>query len=278
MARAYRVVDVFAESRFEGNPLTVFLSQDGLDGVTMQRIARETNHSETTFIGAQNDDGTWPVRIFTPARELPFAGHPTLGTASVIAAQHDDDAPTLRLGAGDVPVSRVDGTWWMRQPTGRIMDGRARATFAAALGIEVDDVSGPVERTTTGIPFWIVPLASLRAAHDAALDLQALRRAIGADADDGVLVFTDEVEGEADLHVRCFTGAHGIPEDPATGSANGCLATYLAHRDGAVDAVVEQGLEIGRPSRLHIKAVWAGDHADVDVGGNVVPVAEGHFF
>lgn len=280
--RRYRVVDVFADGPLEGNPLTV-VDGEGLDDATMQRIARETNHSETTFIAPQaGKDGAWPVRIFTPQRELPFAGHPTLGTAWVLREEFGVDKPVLDLKAGKVPVEADpddEGLLWMTQPDGRVLDEGDPAIFARALGLRAKHVAGAVRRATTGVPFWIVPLADSAAVRRASLDLAALHSAIRDDADDAVLVFTDRVAEDlgGDLHVRCFTGAHGIPEDPATGSANGCLAAFLAQRDGSVDAVARQGLEVGRPSRLHLRATWdaKAKRADVRVGGRTVQVATG---
>lgn len=273
-------MDVFADRPLEGNPLTV-VDGDGLDEATMQRIAREANHSETTFIAsAAGPDGAWPVRIFTPKHELPFAGHPTIGTAWVLREEFGVAAPVLDLKAGKVPVvaDPDEDLLWMTQPDGQVLDEGDPAIFARALGLRTKHIAGPVRRATTGIPFWIVPLADSAAVRRARLDLAALHSAIRDDADDAVLVFTDQVAKDfgADLHVRCFTAAHGVEEDPATGSANGCLAAYLARRSGSIEAVARQGLEIGRPSRLHLQATWdKTGRAAVRVGGRTVQVARG---
>ncbi len=286
--RRYRVVDVFAQQPLAGNPLTVVLDCDGLDSHTMQAIARETNHSETTFVTAkQARDGAWPVRIFTPARELPFAGHPTLGTAWVI--HHEFGAPwpiTLDLGVGPITVRQDDGMpglLWMRQKAPTFGSTVEPADAAAFLGLDASDIDGPCQVVSTGMPFLIVPLASLDAAHRARMHQDRIdAHPIAAETRE-IFLFTREVEGQgADLHARMFAPAAGVPEDPATGSANGCLAAYLSRYEvlGAadVDCVVEQGIEMSRPSRLHIRATPTPSRGlQVEVGGRVVPVAEGVF-
>ncbi len=280
--RRYRVVDVFAEQPLAGNPLTVVLDCEGLDAADMQAIARETNHSETTFVAAQaGAGGAWPVRIFTPKKEIPFAGHPTLGTAWVISQIHGVGFPLeLDLGVGRVPVREDGGALWMTQPKPAFGPMVEAADAAGFLGLDPAEVDGPCQVVSTGMPFLIVPLASLDAARRANMNLEAvMRHPVGAHTHE-VLLFSRQTDGDADLHARMFAPGMGVPEDPATGSANGCLAAYLSHYQtlggATVDAVVEQGLEMQRPSRLHIRAS-PGDVMVVEVGGRVVPVAEGVF-
>ncbi len=284
--RRYRVVDVFAEQPLAGNPLTVVLDCDGLSTADMQAIARETNHSETTFVTAgQAVDGAWPVRIFTPARELPFAGHPTLGTAWVISHFHGVELPLeLALGVGRVPVRAEGDTLWMTQPKPTFGPTVENIDAAAFLGLATGDVVGPCQVVSTGVPFLIVQLASLDAVRRARYQAAAVEGHAIAGHSNEVFLFCREGEpgSDADFHARMFAPGAGVPEDPATGSANGCLAAYLSHHQvlgsAAVDAVVEQGIEMSRPSRLHIRATPTPSRGlRVEVGGRVVPVAEGVF-
>lgn len=285
MALPYRVVDVFARRRYGGNPLTVLLDASDLQTETMQAIATETNHSETAFIVSPVDGGAWHVRYFTPKAEIPFAGHPTLGTAAVLEREVGADTPvTLELPVGRVPVRREGDTYWMDQPPASFGPKTPPDRMARVLDLEPDDIGGrgPVQSVSTGLPFHIVPVRSLEAARKAHLDLDALRALHPDEANPMVLVVADEtVDPDADLHVRCFTEALGPREDPATGSANGCLAAWLVRHgdasDGIEDVVVEQGLEMGRPSRLQLRAKDMDGTVSASVGGNVVDVAHGEF-
>jgi trans-2,3-dihydro-3-hydroxyanthranilate isomerase len=287
MPLEYHVVDVFAERRLAGNPLTVVLDAAGLSTQEMQALAREANHSETTFVLSRTPvGGAWPVRIFTPAIELPFAGHPTLGTAAVLRAIHGPGAPLdLDLKVGRIPVRAEGDVLWMRQPAPAFHGEADRAAMANLLGLAPADLDPrlPAEVVSCGVPFHIVPLASLDAAGRAQLDLPRYLATLGSGQAKAVLVFAPgAVDPAARFHVRCFTGAFGIPEDPATGGANGPLAAYLAKHKvagtGAVDLAVEQGVEMGRPSRLHLRAKPGADGSlEVHVGGRVVPVARGTF-
>lgn len=281
MPRRYRVVDVFAERRYAGNPLSVVLDAEGLSTEAMQAIARETNHSETTFVLSERErDGAWPVRIFTPARELPFAGHPTLGTAAVLLDALGAKAPlALDLPVGRIPVDREGDLLWMRQPEPRFGATVPADVAAALVGLAPEDMDtrAPAQTVSTGVPFLIVPVARLEAARRARLDLARLRAAgVGAEA---VLLVCPETESkDARWHARSFTEAFGIPEDPATGGAAGPFAAWLLHHrlhgEGPVDLAIEQGIEVGRPSKLHLRARRT-DKIEVRVGGRVVPVAEG---
>ncbi len=284
VARRYRVVDVFAERRFAGNPLTVVVDGAGLGTDQMQAIAREFNHSETTFLTAEKPGRNgWPARIFTPARELPFAGHPTLGTAAVILDVFAAEAPlSLDLKIGPIRVTREGDLLWMQQNKPTFSGKFDAAAMAKCLGISEADIDNrfPLTGASTGVPFFIVPLRSLKAARSASLDLELFRETVGTSDVEAVLVFAPETESSrTQLHVRCFTGAFGIPEDPATGGANGPLAGWLSHNRyfGAdrVEVAVEQGIEIGRPSVLHLRAEKHDEEIRVAVGGRVQRVAEG---
>ncbi len=269
----YHVLDVFADAALQGNPLTVVPDASGLDTATMQAIASETNHSETTFIEGQDPDGAWRVRIFTPKAEIPFAGHPTLGTAWLIRHLHGDADVTLRLGVGDIQVTADGDTLWMTQRAPRFGETMQPDRMATILGLAPGDVLG-AQLVDTGIPFWVAHLPDVGVLGRCRLDHPALVAAAGPEGCDEVLIFAVTDTG---VQCRMFAPGLGVPEDPATGSANGCLAAYLwKHQilgDGAVDVESRQGIEMGRPSRLFLRA----EEGLVQVGGRVVPVAKGQF-
>lgn len=277
MAHAFQIVDVFAREQYAGNQLAVVTNADGLAPETMQAVAAEFGFSETTFVtGTAGPDG-WPVRIFTPTAEVPFAGHPTLGTAAVLQAEHDHTEIRLDLAAGSVPVAARDGWLWMDQPDPAFGPRLSGDRLAAVLGLGPGavDESRPVQVVSTGLPTIVVPLTGRAALERIAVD-RAAYDAVTADRDaDLVLAVAPEPRDDAhDYAVRLFAPGLGVDEDPATGSANGCLAAYLARQtDQPVQARVEQGYELGRPSLLGIEA--SVDPVRVRVGGNVVPVARG---
>lgn len=284
-------VDVFAQDRYTGNQLAVVRDASALDAAEMLAFTRETNFSEAAFVESEEPvDGAYPVRIFDPAEELPFAGHPTLGAAHVVREHVADDRPdelVLDLGVGRIPVwverEHDEAVYWMQQIEPDFGDELPPALLAAVLGLaEADlDAEHPVQVVSTGLPTVVVPLASLDAVRRADTQLDAYYdRLIDVHGNLNVLVFTDETEEPGnDLHARVFADCAGVPEDPATGSSNGCLAAYLARHDyvdaDPVDATVEQGYEMDRPSRLHLRAEETRDGIDVEVGGRVEPVLDG---
>lgn len=286
----FLIVDVFAESRWAGNQLAVVLDAGDLDSAEMQAIAREFNFSETAFVlASQPGPRGWPVRIFTPQHELPFAGHPTLGTAWVIRSVllgGRAERIELDLPVGTIPVvPTVDGdaeVLWMRQIPPRFGARVPPAAVAAALGLEPEDIDGnlPAEEVSTGIGFLITPLTSLDALRRARVDAAACAALLRGDMTEDVMIVAREGRDPShQISVRVFAASHGVAEDPATGSANGCLAGWLSwHRvlgDAHVDVTVGQGHEIGRPSLLRLRAWPDGDAIAVEVGGRVIPVAEG---
>ena len=288
-ALVFSFVDVFAEDKYAGNPLAVVRPAKGLETEAMQKIAREFNFSETAFIlGGRARRGGFDVRIFTPARELPFAGHPTLGTAFVI--QQDlikEPVPkvVLNLKVGPIPVTfsyrgRKPDVLWMRQIAPRFGLPLDPGRVAPVLGLRPDDLDSrfPVQEVSTGIPFVIVPVKTLEAIKKSTLWMDRL--AGMPTVAKAFLLFSPQVYRPGNgLHARVFAHAYGVEEDPATGSANGCLAGYLVrHRyfgGPRVDVRVEQGYEIGRPSLLLLRAAEKKAKIDVQVGGRVVPVARG---
>lgn len=257
----------------------------------MQRIAKEMNYSETTFVlSDEKRDGGYDVRIFTPEKELPFAGHPTLGTAYVI--QHEIvkehiDGITLNLEVGQIPVKLKYGeedvdVLWMKQLNpmfGQVFDADS---ISQVLSLDVSDIDDrfPLQDVSTGVPCIIVPLKKLEALKRARISRNKYYEFIKEIQAKGLLIFCPETYNkENDLNVRFFADYYGVPEDPATGSANGCLAGYLVkHRYYGEDRInirVEQGYEIGRPSLLLLKAEDKEGKIDVHVGGKVIMIAKG---
>jgi trans-2,3-dihydro-3-hydroxyanthranilate isomerase len=295
----FHLVDVFAESPYGGNELAVVRDAGRLSANEMQKIAREFNFSETTFIVSRENSGAkaallFKVRIFTPMRELPFAGHPTLGTAYVIQKfimkKRVPDI-TLDLKAGRIPVTLVYlrggelDRLWMRQAEPTFGKRRLDAKeLSSVLGIRPDDIDPrfPIVEVSTGLPFIIVPLLGLDAVKRCRVDGKSCGELLQKVGEEGILVFSPEArEAGDDLSVRVFVEAFGVPEDAATGSGNGCLAAYLSHyryfRSEEVDAKVDQGHEIGRPSRIYLKARQEGGKLRVSVGGRVASVGVGKF-
>jgi trans-2,3-dihydro-3-hydroxyanthranilate isomerase len=271
----YVVVDVFTDTPLEGNPAAIVTEAHGIPAGRMQRIAREFNLSETVFVLPAENGGDARVRIFTPAAELPFAGHPVLGTAVVLGETVGTQQVRLETGAGVVPVELV-------RENGHIVSGRMRqpvptwepyemaTELLAAVGV---DSSGlPVEAYRNGPRHVYVGLASEQALASLQPDVGALASlpGIGVDCFAGAGVRWKS---------RYFAPALGVPEDPATGSAAGPLAVHLA-RHGRIsfgqEIEISQGAEIGRPSRLYARATGTVDRVDsVEVAGAAVVVARG---
>jgi trans-2,3-dihydro-3-hydroxyanthranilate isomerase len=293
MEHAFYIVDVFAEEKYAGNQLGVFRKASDISDTDMQRIAKEMNYSETTFILTdEENDGGFDVRIFTPEEELPFAGHPTLGTAFIIQQEihrKPVDKVVLNLKVGQIPVTfsyKQDepDILWMKQKAPVFGPEVDKEQMARSLDLEETaiDEKFPVQEVSTGIPFLIVPLKSLELLKKAKVDFPKFMESVQDIQAKAPLVFCPEArDSQNDLSVRVFVDYYGIPEDPATGSANGCLAGYLAkHRYfglSKIDIRVEQGHEIGRPSLLYLKAEEKADEIDVFVGGKAVMVAKGIF-
>lgn len=280
MPRTYRfvIVDVFTDTPFAGNQLGVFTNATGLSDDEMLMLARELHFSETTFVLPPEADGDVRMRIFTPVRELPFAGHPTLGTAFVLAGPLQKVIITLETARGTVPVALeregaeiVFGR--MEQPIPTIEPYADTERLFAALGVVGSLL--PVERYDNGTPHIYVMLET--GAEVAALtpDIAAIGRLVGPT---GVAVFA--AEGTR-VKARMFGPELGVIEDPATGSAAGPLAAHLA-RHGLIawgdEITIAQGAEVNRPSTLYARAEGAGDEiARVEVGGSARVVARGEF-
>jgi trans-2,3-dihydro-3-hydroxyanthranilate isomerase len=286
----FHIVDVFAEEKYAGNQLAVFRDEEGLPGELMQRIAKEMNFQESTFITEVDTDSlVFKVRIFTKERELPFAGHPTLGTAYVIQKTivgRQVEKVTLDLKAGMIPVtfSYVDGeadVLWMKQLNPVFGETHPPEPVAEFLGLEPGDIDAdwPIQEVSTGVPFFMIPLKTRDAVVRTRINREKLESYTeGTEAKSPLVFCREPVYPENHLKVRMI-GSTG--EDPATGSANGCLAGYLArHRyfgGPRVDVRVEQGHEIGRPSLLYLRSEDRGEEVDVYVGGRNAMVAKGEF-
>lgn len=294
----YFTTDVFTDQRFGGNQLAVFPDARGIPSELMAPIAREFNYSETTFVLPADDPShTAKVRIFTPGGELRFAGHPTIGTAFVLA--HTGAVPlrgsetriVLEEGVGPVPVIiRVkDGRADFAQLSAAMLPEvgpppPAAATLAAILSLAPTDLAGgsmQPESVSCGTPFLFVPLRNRDAVRRARLKLEMYESVLGNYLTNKVFVFAMEAEQPGhDIRGRMFAPSIGVPEDPATGSACVALAGYLAardsRRDGTLRWVVEQGYEMGRPSVLEIEADKSnGATTAARVGGQAVLVSEG---
>ncbi len=289
-------LDVFTNERFGGNPLAVLPDARGLNDGQMQKIAREFNLSETTFVLPAENGGDASVRIFTPARELPFAGHPTIGTAIVLAEQGHEDGSFVRElmleeKAGPVPVT-----------VARPDEGLASAVFTSPLPPVViacdvaDEVLGETVSVetgkigyqghrpgaaTAGVPFIFVPVADLEALANAGPDLVTWKKADLPEDLTGIAVYTRNNEASgAPWRVRMFAPDHGILEDPATGSMAAAFPAQISASEGLGDGnhdwLVEQGFEMGRPSHIHLSAeLRDGEVLVTRVGGTAVYVSKG---
>jgi trans-2,3-dihydro-3-hydroxyanthranilate isomerase len=295
-------VDVFTDEPFGGNPLAVFPEAEGLTDQEMQQLAREMNLSETTFVlPPTSPDADFRVRIFTPAAELPFAGHPVVGTHWVLAHLGQVDLREsvtqvrFELGVGVLSADlHAEGDLLERvvmtqdRPAfGATLVDLSDLTLGLGLAPEAIAETGlPVQVVSTGMPQMMVPVRSLAEVQSLGaghLDVPALNRACRSVGTECVMVFALETERpETSVHVRMFAPLLGIPEDPATGSANGALGAYLVrHQALPVTAPTtrfssEQGAEISRPSQLWIEVDGAaGNPTGVRVGGQAVLIAEG---
>jgi trans-2,3-dihydro-3-hydroxyanthranilate isomerase len=270
----YVVIDVFTDTPLAGNPLAVFTDGREVDDATMQALARETNLSETVFV-LPSEIGHARIRIFTPERELPFAGHPTLGSAFVLGQPLQLTEIRLETGAGVIPVRleregpRVS-FGWMTQPAPSWRTYERADELLAVLGVESEL---PVELYDLGPTHVFVALRSADEVAALRPDMQAL-----AEFPVGVNCFAP-LDGR--WKTRVFLPFIGIPEDPAAGSAAGPLAVHLI-RHGRLDfgqeVEIEQGAELGRPSKLYARVEGEGERIDsVEVGGSAVVVARGEF-
>jgi trans-2,3-dihydro-3-hydroxyanthranilate isomerase len=300
MRYPYWTADVFTNRAFEGNPLAVVADAEGLTTEQMQRIAREFNISETTFVlPPESKDHTFRLRIFTPAVELAFAGHPTVGSAFVLAAAgripFKDNAARIVFGEGVGPVPVIvrgsEGRPTFSQLSAARMPEWGPApppseALAAMLGLDpsdvLDDDHDEPHSLSCGTPFLFVPLRSIDAVRRARVSWEWWNQTLNSYWTQEVFLFSYETEGKsATVHARMFAPVLGIGEDPATGSAAAAFAGYLARRDrlttGTGRWIIEQGFEMGRPSLMEVEAdATNGALTAVRVGGQSVIITEGH--
>jgi trans-2,3-dihydro-3-hydroxyanthranilate isomerase len=280
----FHIVDVFAERLHAGNTLAVVRDAADLDAAAMQRVAREFGFSETTFITSLDEAGA-AVRIFTPAEELPFAGHPTLGTAWVLREHLLAGRPaavSLALGVGTVAVAfeRELGAdvAWLTAPAVTLGKTLEPERLARVLGLEARDFSRtlPVQHVRAGVEFVHVPLSGEDAVRRARFDLAAFGP-LSAEGYPSKLYLFAPGAG-ADLHARMLFHAGSVREDPATGSATACLGAYLLAHGGRGERFtlrIEQGVEMGRPSLLRLEVTGGAGAANIRVGGRVIESARG---
>jgi len=291
VTHSFYLVDVFAEQPYSGNQLAVFITAEPLPEDTMQQLAAEMNFSETTFLTSEPEsDGGYRVRIFTPAREIAFTGHPILGTAWVLRHHVIPEAGSqvkLNLSVGQVPVTfefDADGreqVWFLAPPMSLGAMAR-REPVAAALGLSPEDIGtdAPVRLITAGVSAMIVPLTGLAALARSKLDLEAFAALAAEGFPPLVYLFCRQThEPGNDLCARFFFEAHGVREDPATGNGAAFLGAYLLeHRffpASDLSLRIEQGYEVRRPSLVMLRARMHDDTRAVYVGGHVIPTVQG---
>jgi trans-2,3-dihydro-3-hydroxyanthranilate isomerase len=301
MSYRYYIADVFTDKAFGGNQLAVVTDARGLDGARMAAIAREFNFSETVFFLPPDDpSNTRKVRIFTPGRELPFAGHPTIGAAHVLAASGGielNDGETrivLEEGVGPIPVtiqSRDGRPAFIRLTSAKIPE-RGSESFDAAmiariLSLDVSDIDlsagRAIEPWSAGVPYLFVPLASLDALGRARIDRAEWEAGLMGSTWSEIYLFADDAPHEGrdgSFRARMYAPTLGIAEDPATGSAAAAFGGYMtsrsSHRDGTLRYRIMQGVEMGRPSLIEVECdLSQGTLAAVHVGGTAVLVASG---
>jgi trans-2,3-dihydro-3-hydroxyanthranilate isomerase len=298
MTLKYCTLDVFTDHRFGGNQLAVFTDVPELPTEFMQNIAREFNLSETVFITQPRDPkARRRLRIFTPGRELPFAGHPTIGAAYVLVEEGlagvsgSSGSFVLEEEVGLVPirVQRMEnGAWFVQLTTAVLPEEGAKAPpipeVARLLGVAEAEILQDADYPqffSCGVPFLFVPLKDRTVLARVTVDLAAARRLQESAGVSQVFVFSyDPERDESDIRARMFAPHFGIAEDPATGSAAAAFAGYLVprswHREGTLKWTIEQGFEMGRPSLIYLEAdIAEGAATAVRVGGTAVRMSEG---
>ncbi len=277
----YLIADVFTDKAFGGNPLAVYPEADGLDTAQMQTIAREMNLSETTFVTLGSAPGHFRTRIFTPFAELPFAGHPTVGTALVLQHLGRTEGRSeivLEEGVGPVRVAlRSDSaTFYLDGPAETREHSIMPVVFADALGLRRDRLVGTPWQASYGTPFMMVQVQSREDVASAMLIAerwQGFTEALWASRAVYVFAVTEDAGHSLDIHSRMFAPKLGVAEDPATGSAAAALAGSLQTK--ATKLFIDQGVEMGRPSRIDAEIVRDGDNITrISIGGGAVVLAE----
>lgn len=284
METPYYQVDVFSGELFGGNPLAVFLRGEDFNESQFQQVAREMNLSETTFIfPASSSDVDFDIRVFTPEKEIPFAGHPTIGTAYVLRMagmiSTKQQKLSLKFKAGIIPVQFEEDNIYMTQPPGQILQTISNPECVVnTLGLNINNIDTklPIQSATTGFPALLVPIVSLRAIQRIDLNLSLLKDILNKVGVDMIFPFTREVVNkENSVHARGFAPFIGIPEDPATGSVAGALGYYLNDKNAEEKKFsIEQGFEIKRPGNIHVEI--NGKKNPIRVGGKSRMVIKGY--
>ena len=290
----YYICDVFTQQKFSGNQLAVITDAEGLSDHDMQNIAREFNFSESTFVFPSEKENTRKVRIFTPRSEVPFAGHPNIGTAFILAETgiFGDFAQSIDVvfeeKAGNVPIKinkdHCGYIWCELSAPAPLSLGKVATVDLASevLSIEAGDINVTThypQVASVGLPFLFVELQSLEALSQAQIDLTKLQRLLQEGFPSYIHIYCRDVK-DFDIRCRMFAPLDGVPEDPATGSANAALIALLSHCDQRSDLEdkwkISQGSEIGRPSVLHGRAQKIGGTVnEVNLGGYSVMVCKG---
>ena len=299
----YYIVDVFATHKYEGNQLAVFLDlEDHLSDKKMQQIAREINFAESTFIKENKANQRFVVRIFTPEHEVPFAGHPSLGTSYIIAKfilSAVGKALTLELAHSDITISIEEpdnldeSIFYMRQAQPEFRETFTRDEVAEGLQLHLTDLdtSLPIQEISTGLPYIIIPLKNRAAIDHLSLDLMAFKNFLLArnkyrtnsatGHSTSLFFFTSEPhEPTNQYNTRMLLIENNrLSEDAATGSANGCFLAYLLrHEQEKINATVEQGFQMGRKSYVYLNGAVANGHYQINVGGRSQLISEGIWY
>ncbi len=284
----FYIVDVFGNSKFSGNQLAVVVLDKSIPTTVMQDIANEFHFSETTFITLnESTDIEYKVNIFTPQAEVPFAGHPTLGTAFIIRNEILKSKLSeliLDLKVGKIPVKFDDknNLQWMKQVEPIFGKTHNAEIISEIINTSINniDIRFPIQNVSTGIEFLLIPLKTLDSIKNTSTNLQKYKEYFIKDDPKPLFIFCPEVyDAKNSINSRMFADVFGIPEDPATGSANGCLAAYLTNYqyfgNSKINISVEQGYEINRKSILYLQSNKENELYNIKVGGKVIKIAEG---
>ena len=294
MKNHFHIVDVFAKEKYSGNPLAVVINEKSLSDETMQKVAAEMNFSETTFVNPIPEvNGGYRVRIYTPSKEIAFAGHPILGTAYIIRQYIEANSNaviTLNLMDSEIPVTfeslevnkEETEIVWFTAPTILLTRTVSCDAVAYALGIRTDDIEtkAPIQMASAGTSALVVPLRSLDALRKCKLNLEKYAPLLDEGFPALIYLFTEETHAaQNDLCVRFFFDAHGVREDPATGNGAAFLGEYLLEHNYFSKAEmfirIEQGYEVHRPSLVMLKTRVNNGLHEIKVGGRVLPSVQG---
>ncbi|MDH5654759.1 MAG: PhzF family phenazine biosynthesis protein [Spirochaetia bacterium] len=285
----YRLLDVFTKEKYCGNPLAVFADASEISAEEMQKVASEINYSETAFVTECNDRDAnrWSVRIFTPRSEVPFAGHPLIGTAGVIYSSLNPGKRKIFLetisGTVEIFVSgEKENLLWMSQHEPEFGAVHEKKDISEILSLNQNDLADlPVQDVSTGLPCTVVPVKNILSLKKIKIKKDICLEYVKGRNAKAILAFSDEsYNSRQNVSVRVFAPYYGIDEDAATGSANGCLAAYkLKLSDqNTINLISGQGYEIARPSELYLNASRAADRIQVKVGGEIAETGEGFWY